>query len=303
VAALIVGRIVQAIGGISGFVISRAVLRDLHERDAATSKLGYVTMAMVVVPMLSPLMGGWIAERFGYAYIFAFTAAIGAVALIFALVDLSETRRKPEAESGPSILGAYRVLLSSRAFIAYTLTMGMASATFFTFLAGMPYVVIELQGSSPAEFGLWWMTASLAFMLGNFLAGRLGVRLGSHRLVRYGTALPVFSVALLAVGYALRPGDTAIVFLATIPGWIGSGLSVPAVVASAVSVRPDLAGAASGLSGAFQLGAGAIASYLVAHMLADTAWPMIAMMAFASTAALAASFAAGKPVPASARGA
>ncbi|MEX0590248.1 MAG: MFS transporter, partial [Xanthobacteraceae bacterium] len=259
--------------------------------------------AMVVVPMLAPLIGGWLAEFYGYTSIFAFTAAVGLAALIFAVMDLSETRRRPEIDSGVSIMAAYGTLLSSRALIAHSLIMGLTSATFFTFLAGTPYVVIELQGSSPATFGLWWMIASIAFMFGNFLAGRLGEQLGSNRLVRIGTALPLIGIALLAAGYALRPGETAILFLATIPGWIGSGMSLPGAAANAVSVRPDLAGAASGLSGAFHLGAGAIAAYAVGHMLGDTAWPMIGIMALMTSAAFIASFSAGKAAPADVHGA
>jgi DHA1 family bicyclomycin/chloramphenicol resistance-like MFS transporter len=302
VAALVLGRVVQAVGGITGFVISRAVIRDLHGRDASASKLGYVTMAMVVVPMLSPLAGGWLAERFGYASIFAFCAALGLVALIFALVDLSETRNTEEHANGVSIVNAYGALLSSRAFIAHSMTMGLTSATFFTFLAGTPYVVIELQRGSPAAFGTWWMIASIAFMFGNFIAGRLGEKIGANRLVRIGTALPLVGLALLAAGYAAAPGEPAILFLATVPGWIGSGMSLPGAAANALSVRPDLAGAASGLSGAFHLGAGAIASYVVGHLLADTAWPMIGIMAITAIAAVIASFAAGRPAPATVRG-
>jgi DHA1 family bicyclomycin/chloramphenicol resistance-like MFS transporter len=292
---LVLGRIIQAIGGITGFVIARAVIRDLHGRDASASKLGYVTMAMVIVPMLSPLAGGWLSQHFGHTSIFVFSAAIGVAALVFAVVDLSETRRPSGSATDVSIMGAYQALLGSRAFIAHSMTMGLTSATFFTFLAGSPYVVIELQRASPAAFGLWWMVASIAFMLGNFLAGRLGERIGSDRLVEVGTALPLLGLALLAAGYAWMPMEPAVLFLATIPGWIGSGLSLPGAAANALSVRPDLAGAASGLSGAFHLGAGAIASYVVGHLLSDSVWPMIAIMTLTAVAALIASFAAGKP--------
>jgi DHA1 family bicyclomycin/chloramphenicol resistance-like MFS transporter len=299
IAALVIGRIVQAAGGITGFVIARAVIRDLHGRDASASKLGYVTMAMVIVPMLSPLIGGWLSQQFGYASIFAFCALLGLAALIFALVDLTETRREPEKSENTSFVGAYAALLSSRAFIAHSLTMGLTSATFFAFLAGVPYVAIELQGTSPALFGVWWMIASIAFMFGNFLAGRLGEKIGSNMLVRVGTALPILGLALLAAGYAALPGEVAVLFVATIPGWIGSGLSLPGAAANALSVRPDLAGAASGLSGAIHLGAGAVSSYLVGHVLGGTAWPMIGIMTITAFAALLSSFAAGKPVPAS----
>jgi MFS transporter, DHA1 family, multidrug resistance protein len=294
---LVVGRIVQAVGGVTGFVISRAVVRDLHGRDASASKLGYITMAMVIVPMLSPLVGGWLSQYFGYASIFVFCGLIGLAALIFALIDLTETRREPDKAERISIAGEYAVLLRSRAFIAHSLTLGLTSATFFTFLAGVPYVAIELQGTSPALFGVWWVIASIAFMFGNFLAGRLGERIGSNMLVRVGTVLPVAGLALLAVGYAALPGEVAVLFVATIPGWIGSGMTLPGASANALSVRPDLAGAASGLSGAFHLGAGAISSYVVGHVLTDTAWPMIIIMAVTAFAALSVSFAAGKPPP------
>ena len=293
-----VGRIVQAVGGVTGFVISRAVVRDLHGRDASASKLGYITMAMVIVPMLSPLVGGWLSQYFGYASIFAFCGLIGLAALIFALVDLTETRRKSGKAERISIAGEYAVLLRSRAFIAHSLTLGLTSATFFTFLAGVPYVAIELQGTSPAIFGVWWVMASIAFMFGNYIAGRLGERIGSNMLVRVGTVLPILGLALLAVGYAALPGEVAVLFVATIPGWIGSGMTLPGASANALSVRPDLAGAASGLSGAIHLGAGAISSYVVGHFLTDTAWPMIAIMAATAFAALCVSFAAGKPPPA-----
>ena len=295
---LVVGRIVQAVGGVTGFVISRAVVRDLHGRDASASKLGYITMAMVIVPMLSPLVGGWLSQYFGYASIFAFCGLIGLAALIFALVDLTETRRESGKAERISIAGEYAVLLRSRAFIAHSLTLGLTSATFFTFLAGVPYVAIELQGTSPAIFGVWWVMASIAFMFGNYIAGRLGERIGSNMLVRVGTVLPILGLALLAVGYAALPGEVAVLFVATIPGWIGSGMTLPGASANALSVRPDLAGAASGLSGAIHLGAGAISSYVVGHFLTDTAWPMIAIMAATAFAALCVSFAAGKPPPA-----
>ena len=295
---LVLGRIVQAVGGVTGFVISRAVIRDLHGRDASASKLGYITMAMVIVPMLSPLVGGWLSQHFGYSSIFAFCGLIGIAALIFALIDLTETRRESDKAERISIAGEYAVLLRSRAFIAHSLTLGLTSATFFTFLAGVPYVAIELQGTSPAIFGVWWVMASIAFMFGNYIAGRLGERIGSNMLVRVGTVLPILGLALLAVGYAALPGEVAVLFVATIPGWIGSGMTLPGASANALSVRPDLAGAASGLSGAIHLGAGAISSYVVGHFLTDTAWPMIAIMAATAFAALCVSFAAGKPPPA-----
>jgi MFS transporter, DHA1 family, multidrug resistance protein len=151
-----------------------------------------------------------------------------------------------------------------------------------------------LQKTSPTLFGVWWVIASIAFMSGNYLAGRLGERIGSTMLVRIGTVLPLIALVLLVAGYAALPGEVAVLFITTIPAWFGSGMTLPGATANALSVRPDLAGAASGLSGAFHLGAGAISSYVVGHVLSDSAWPMIAIMTITALAALFVSLGAGK---------
>jgi len=52
--ALVAARFVQALGGASGMVLARAIIRDLHGREASASVLGYITMTWVLVPMFAP---------------------------------------------------------------------------------------------------------------------------------------------------------------------------------------------------------------------------------------------------------
>src|SRR3546814_12298448 len=74
---LIVARVVQAIGGCAGLAVGRAIIRDTHSREESASMLGYVTMAMVVAPMLAPLAGGYLDEWFGWRSTFYAVIAIG----------------------------------------------------------------------------------------------------------------------------------------------------------------------------------------------------------------------------------
>src|SRR6185436_6510660 len=74
IAGLIIARAAQAFGATGGIVIARAVIRDLYERDRAASMIGWVTMAMVVVPMIAPLIGGMLDTAFGLQAIFVFMA-------------------------------------------------------------------------------------------------------------------------------------------------------------------------------------------------------------------------------------
>jgi len=88
----------------------------------------------------------------------------------------------------------------------------------------------------------------------------------------------------------LADGGPGTVFLPQILISFGSGMLLPNAVAGAVSVRPQCAGTASGITGFLQMGLGAPAAQMVSHLLTDatTALPMVLVMfgfAVASTAA------------------
>src|ERR1041384_4212496 len=92
VESLIVARVLQAIGASAGVVVSRAIIRDLFDRNRAAAMLGLVATVMVVVPTLAPLTGGLLETGFGWEAIFVFTAVTSALVVIWAVVTLPETR-------------------------------------------------------------------------------------------------------------------------------------------------------------------------------------------------------------------
>src|SRR5438309_10989101 len=80
--ALIAARTIQSLGASTGLVVGRAIIRDLYDREHAASMIGWVTMAMVVAPMVAPLVGGVLDTMFGWQAIFAFIAVASALTLI-----------------------------------------------------------------------------------------------------------------------------------------------------------------------------------------------------------------------------
>ena len=77
---LILGRIAQALGGCAGIVITRAIIRDVYDRDRGASVLGYVTMAMTIAPAMAPVIGGyldhWVGWRAGLWVLTAYGALL-----------------------------------------------------------------------------------------------------------------------------------------------------------------------------------------------------------------------------------
>lgn len=274
---LIVARTIQALGASTGLVIGRAVIRDIYEREHAASMLGWVTMAMVVVPMVAPSVGGLLDTALGWRAIFVFIALFAFVILFWTIRALPETRLSAASNGGANgILRETAALLVNRNFMGYALAAAFGSATFFSFLSGAPHIVVTMMERSSAEYGLWFAITSVAYMTGNFIAARRSVRFGSDSMVSWGLNIGLAGgLASVACAFLFPPAlGPAIVFVPQLLLAIGNGFLLPNAIAGAVSVKPDAAGAASGIAGFLQMGFGAVAAQLTGYLLTSAATPL-----------------------------
>lgn len=286
---LIAGRLLQAVGGCAGMVLSRAIIRDMHSRERSATVIAYLTMAMVVAPMLAPLLGGYLDEWFGWWASFLFTAAAGAVVLAIAVGRLVETRHPSAAPGGAAgVIAGFRRLLTMPVFAGYAVQTGMTSAGFFAFLGGAPFVIVEIMHRPKSEYGLYFVLSAVGYMAGNFATGRLSARVGIDRLIGTGACLSLAASSLM-VALALAGVVTPMALFGPMTLFaLGNGLSIPSGLAGVVSVDPHLAGTASGCAGFLQMGLGAVASSVVGHLVAtsDNQLPLAAAMALTSALAV-----------------
>jgi DHA1 family bicyclomycin/chloramphenicol resistance-like MFS transporter len=290
VAGLIAARTAQALGASTGLVVGRAIIRDLYERDRAASMIGWVTMAVVVAPMFAPLIGGILDTAFGWQSIFVFVAAASMFVLIWAARELPETR--PVAASDPARLWSeMRALGTSPSFFGYVLAAALGSAPFFTFLGGSPYAVVTIMGRSSAEYGAWFAINSIGYMAGNYAAARMSARYGVNAMVWWGIVIGIVGALISAVLAWLVPHwGPAIIFLPQLVMSFGNGLLLPNSIAGAVSVRPQAAGTASGVTGFLQMAIGAAAAQFASHVLAAATTPLpmaMVMLVFAVATGIA----------------
>ena len=280
---LVLGRVVQAIGGGAGMVLSRAIIRDLYDREQAASMMAYVVMAMAVAPMFSPAIGGYLDVWFGWRAGFAVTAVVGLGLTLVVALTLAETR-----VPGPQAGGAMRVvidaasLLKLRAFLGYACQVSCTSGVFFAFLGGAPYVTVTLLGRPPDEYGLYFMIIAIGYIAGNFCSGRISRRIGLDNMVAFGASASIAGGLALGLVIGLDALTPLTLFGAMALFTFGNGLSVPNGMAGAVSVDPNRAGAASGLVGFMQMAVGGIGSYLGGGLVVDGAAPL-AWIAIAGT--------------------
>ncbi len=180
--------------------------------------------------------------------------------------DLGETNATPSS-SFVAQFRAYPELFRSQRFWGYSLTAALASGAFFAFLGGGPWVASEILGMGPAQLGFYFGFIALGYMFGNFLSGRYAAQVGLNRMMLVGGVVASAGVALALALFAIGLGTPLGLFGSILFVGLGNGLCLPSANAGIVSVRPHLAGSASGLGGALMIGGGAALSVLAGALV------------------------------------
>lgn len=280
-------RMIQASVAVA-MVLSRAVVRDTTPPDEAGAKIAYVTMGMAIVPMVAPAIGGWLEQRYGWHANFWLLFVVGLAIFALAWADLGETAQP----TGFTLAQQYREvpeLLKSPRFWGYSLATAASSGSFFAFLGGAPFVATGVFHLEPQELGFYFATPALGYFFGNFFAGRYSARIGINRMLLLGLLVTLAGLAVSLMLELTGAQRLWSFFVLMIPVGIGNGMAIPNGVSGALSVRPKLAGTASGLSGAMMLAGGAGLSALAGLALKDggSAMPLILLMTVTTVAGIA----------------
>ena len=280
-------RMMQAVI-VTGLVLGRAVVRDMYDETEAASQIGYVTMGMAVVPMIGPSIGGGLEQAFGWQASFWLLFALGSAIVVLAWADLGETASS-QSSSLREQIREYPELLSSRRFWGYCLAASFASGAFFSYLGGAPYVGSEVFGMSAAEVGLYFGAPAVGYFFGNFISGRFSMRVGINGMILWGTVFSALGMVLSLLLFLAGLGSPLVFFgFMTFVG-LGNGMVLPNATSGMLSVRPHLAGSASGLGGAIMLAGGGAMSLLAAALLTGEtgAFPLLWIMLATSLLAVA----------------
>jgi DHA1 family bicyclomycin/chloramphenicol resistance-like MFS transporter len=291
---LIAIRVVMGATGCVGIVLGRAIVRDLFDRRQAASMLGYVTMGLAVAPMVAPVIGGLLQQAFGWTSIFWFMGLMGIGCVAVTLLYVPETNLHPTPRiSFASMLSDFGQLVRSPDFLLFTANSGLTTGVFLAFIGGAPYVAEQILGLSPAVYGIWFGAGPVGYVVGNFLSGRFSERFGVARMILVGSVLALIAASLAPALFYAGYGGAPALFLPIVALGLANGIALPSSISGAVSVRPEIAGAASGLSGAAQIGTGAILSTAAGALLtgSGSAMPLFALMVTAAILALLVSFA------------
>ena len=280
-------RALQAIAACT-FVVARAVVRDTTETQASGSKIAYISMGTAICPMFGPALGGLLDGWLGWEANFWFIGGLGLFILLIAYFDLGET--VPENTKGfRQQFSEYPELLLSRRFWGYCLASAFGAGAFFAYLGGGPFVGSIVYNLSPEMLGLYFGAPAIGYFFGNFLSGRFTIRFGIDAMIIWGLWIIFFGLSLSMVCSYVGYGTVETFFGFMIFVGLGNGLTIPNATAGMLSVRPHLAGTASGLGGAMMIAIGAALSTLAGAFLVpgSNEMPLLMLMWFSSLSGVA----------------
>ncbi len=279
-------RLLQALGVAAGVVISRAMVRDLFPPAEMAHVFSTLMMVIGVAPILAPLIGGYLLTWFDWQAIFWLLTALGLLCLLAVILRLEETHRpavKPSLRLG-AVLRGYGSLLADRQFMGFALCGGLSLGGMFAYIAGSPFVLIELHQVPAAAYGWIFGANAVGFVAASQVNRRLLKRHGSLALIHDATlAQALAGLALLA---ATAAGGGLWTLLPPLFIYVTCiGFILPNTSALAMGPQGHRAGVAAALLGSLQFAMAAIAALSVGALQDGSGLPMGIVVAAGSCGA------------------
>ena len=296
--AVIGMRLVEALGACGATVISRAVIFDLYDSREGARFLSRMVLVQGLAPILAPLAGGVLAVTLGWRAVFYALAAFGVLLALAVWFIVPETRSK-EARAisqGESALTAYLAVLRNRPLMQISLAGSLGAASFFTYLANAPQLLIGAFHIPPDHFGYYFGANAIGFVAAAQVNRALLSRFSPNWILTRATIATTGAALILLIGSKLTTvfGIWAVLvpmfLLVSSFSFIQS--NAMAIAQGYDKQRP---GAVAAISGSVALGCGSLSALLSGQVFDGTATPMAIIILCACSLAIVLCVTAPKP--------
>ena len=280
-------RFVQGASGGGGIVLARAVAADLTAGVAAARLFSLFMTVSSVAPIAAPVLGGVLLAATGsWRPMFWVLTATSLVLALAALRLLPETLAPERRHTGGlrATGRAFLDLARDRVFTGYALTVALAYASLFGYLAASSFVLQDLYGLSATQFSLAFALNAAGSIAFGLLNARLVRRYPVRRILVVGLAASTVAGGLLIA--AVLGGGGLVAVLAPLFVVVASRGLVSANATVLGIERTAAAGSASAVLGACMFAGGVLVTPLLALGGEGTALPMAVVVGGGAVAAL-----------------
>ncbi|WP_193014164.1 MULTISPECIES: multidrug effflux MFS transporter [Gammaproteobacteria] len=257
----IISRLLQASAVCCTSVVAFTCVRDCFNGNDAARVFGFLNGTLNIIPALAPLLGGLLAEYWGWRAPFSFLIFYSILVLILITRFLPETKPESTTQLQQSLGKTYLEILCSKRFLTFALvnagTMGMA----LTYVSFSPIVLMNDAGLSPLIFSIVFGVNGFWIMFVSFYANRIIHRVGRPICLILGGGLMGLGCISLLLSLLFIPAETQshwlIYMLPVASACAGLAFIMGPATSYALEPYSHTAGIASALVGFIQMAGGA----------------------------------------------
>ncbi|RTR39603.1 Bcr/CflA family efflux MFS transporter [Shewanella canadensis] len=270
-------RFAQAFIGAAATVVVPGYIKEVYGENTAKG-MSYVSLIMMLAPLLAPSLGSLILEFGEWHLIFFILAFYACILLSLVLWKLKMPSDSDKgSRSQKSFFGAYAVVFTKPGVKLHIASGVLTSFAFFCYLTASPFVYMEVFGLDKSLFAILFSTNVGALMLANVINSRIVGRYGSKRMLRVSTILAMLAgSALFTVNWFGLSLSFTVATLIPFMGFLGV-MSVNADAIVLMKFKQET-GTATAVIGTLRFGCGALAGPLLALFYTGTAVPFSALM-------------------------
>lgn len=254
-------RVVQSLAVCCTSVVIFSSVRDRLEGEEAARAFGFLNGTLNIVPALAPLIGGLIAQYFGWRAPFWALFGYTLMTLLLVLAFLPETRPAHTKQVGSLPLRQYLRILRDGNFLNFALVNAGAMGMALTYVSLAPTVLMTQGGLSPLQFSLVFGANGFWIMLMSYIANRIIRKVGRPVCLAIGGIFMLVGGVGLFAGLALLSPETQLAtwvyMLPVASACAGLAFVIGPATSYALEPYSSEAGIASALVGFVQMAGGA----------------------------------------------
>lgn len=288
----VLARLIQGCAVCCTAVVAFSGVRDRLSGDAAARAYGFLNGALNIVPALAPLLGGLLADAFGWRAPFWFLCVYAVVITLVVLLWLPETRPANTLRVAGLPLAQYLAIAREPRFLAFAFANAGALGMVLTYVSLAPHVLMTEGGLTPLQFSFAFGANGFWIMLVSAFVNKTIRKAGRPFCLAMGFVTMLAGAILLTAGMTLLPDSWQTHWsLYMIPVAVSvAGLAFTVGPATSYALEPyqQQAGVAAALQGFIQMACGAGGSLLVvAFPLAEKSALALMMLIGAALALIA----------------
>ena len=270
-------RAIQAFTGAAATVVVPGIIRHIYQQNTAKG-MSYVSMIMMVAPLIAPSVGSFILGFSVWSTIFLVLAAYSFIILVFVQVYLIDIPIHTSEKKGLALFfDSYKTVLSNTDARADILSSMFVSFGFFCFLTSVPFIYLDLYKVSEQLFGILFAFNVMALMFGNFLNTRIVPRIGSRKMLYVGLVCGFIS-GLCLLTFSILHLSLYYIVAAIAPLMMSLGITASNADSLILMKFEKNTGTATAVIGTLRFGSGALVGPILAVMHAQSSVPFSSLM-------------------------